>query len=358
MEQTEDILTILNQMPCPAFLVKNGVISDANSPAVRCSLEPGCRIEDILDTGAQEYADFQNGCLYLTLNVCGKSCGASVTHRTGFDIFILEQEEDQQELQAMALAAQHLRIPLSNVMTIADRLFPLSNTEDDPLASEQIARINRGLFQMLRIVSNMSDAYRYSQDTAPRMEIRDVGSILEELFRTSAELIRYADIQLQFMNLPEPIYCLVDAEKLERAVSNIISNALKFTPKGGTILARLTQKNKMLYLTVQDSGTSFSGSSLYNQFKRRPGIEDSRFGVGLGMVLVRSAAAAHGGTVLIEQHPEHGTRITMTLAIRQNTNSTVRCSILPVDYAGERDHQLLELADSLPVELYGSERIN
>ena len=137
-----------------------------------------------------------------------------------------------------------------------------------------------------------------------------------------------------------------------------ISNALKFTPKGGTIHARLTRRDKMLYLTVQDSGIGSCNGNTYSQFKRRPGIEDNRFGIGLGMVLIRSAAAAHGGTVLIEQRPEQGTRITITIAIRQNTDSTFRCSILPVDYAGERDHGLLELSDSLPVEVYRCETIN
>lgn len=356
MEQTEDILTMLNQMPCPAFLVKDGIITSVNPPAARCCITENSPVRALMATGVQEYEDFADGCLYLTLNICEKSCGASVTRGMEFDIFVLEHEDDQMELQAMALAAQHLRSPLSSVMTIADRLFPLTAAEDDPEAQTQVARINRGLFQMLRIVSNMSDAYRYSQDSRLRLEIRDVGSFLDELFSSSSALIRYSGITLQFRNLRETIYCLIDAEKLERAVSNLISNALKFTPPGGTIDAQLIRKGNMLYLTVQNSDAGCRNA--YHQFKRGPGIDDGRFGIGLGMVLIRAAAAANGGTVLMEQHPERGTRVTMTIAIRQDSDSNVRSSILSVDYAGERDHNLVELSESLPLELYCRDNIN
>ena len=92
--------------------------------------------------------------------------------------------------------------------------------------------------------------------------------------------------------------------------------------------------------------------SIHSRYLRQPGIEDSRFGIGLGMVLIRSTAALHGGTVLIDQPQGSGTRITMTLAIRQNTGGQLRSPMLRVDYSGERDHGLLELSESLPAFLY------
>jgi len=73
------------------------------------------------------------------------------------------------------------------------------------------------------------------------------------------------------------------------------------------------------------------------------------------MVLIRNAAAAHGGTVLIDQPEGSGTRVTMTLAVRQNTGTQLRSPVLRVDYAGERDHCLLELSETLPAHLYETE---
>lgn len=76
------------------------------------------------------------------------------------------------------------------------------------------------------------------------------------------------------------------------------------------------------------------------------------------MVLIRSAATAHGGTILIEQPKEQGMRITMTMEIRQSRNSSLRSPALHVDYAGEWDHSLIELSESLPVSLYKEDAEN
>lgn len=360
MEQIEDT-AMLDLMTRPAFCVSGGTVTRVNDAARRRTVTEGTPIGDLLVTGAREYREFRDGCLYLTLSLSGIPCGASVTRMEDCDIFLLEQDEDQAELQAMALAAQELRQPLTSVMTVADRLFPLTGEDADPAMQDQVARINRGLFQMLRIISNMSDAYRYCQDTVSRQETRDICGILEELFSAAAPLIAHTGMQLRFTGLNEPVYCLVDAEKLERAVNNILSNAVKFAPKGGTIDAKLSRTGNMLYLTVQDSGSGVPGdlrSSVYSRFRREPGLEDSRYGIGLGMVLIRSAAAAHGGTVLMEQSPERGNRLTMTVSIQESPETVVRSRVLHVDYAGERDHRLLELSDSLPADLYQKENIN
>lgn len=361
MERKESNSGILDLMIQPAFTVKDGVVDRVNEAAQQYFLESGTPIADLLLTGKSEYRELEGGCLYLTLSVSGLPCGASVCRMDGLDIFTIEQEADQSELQAMALAAQELRSPLSSVMTVADHLFPVTDKEDDPVVQTQISQINRGLFQMLRIISNMSDAYRYSLQSESKMAVTNVTSLLEEIFAQSAELLHHGGTQLCFVNLEQSVFSLADGEKLERAVHNIISNAVKFAEKGSRIDARLSRRNNMLYLTVQDSGRGISQelrSNVHSRFRRQPGLEDNRFGIGLGMVMIRAAASAHGGTVLID-HPEGcGTRITMSMSIRQDTDSMVRASTLQVDYAGERDHTLMELSDILPNCLYASKRIN
>lgn len=361
MEYTEETFAMLHQIPSPAFFVRDGIITETNHAAHQRQLTAGTPIRELLITGQEEYPQFQSGCLYLTLRICGGPCSASVTRIGQSDLFILEQDADQAELQSMALAAQALRSPLSNVMTVADQLFPLSSFDESQQTQDQIARINRGLYQMLRIVCNMSDAYRYGCDTALRGEIRDIASLIREQFQQTVPLLEPTGIQLRYAGPEEVIYSLVDAEKLERAISNILSNAIKFTPKGGCIEAVLTRKGRMLFLTVQDSGSGVAsevGSTIYHRYQRQPGIEDGRFGIGLGMVLIRNAAAAHGGTVLTQQTDGHGLRLTMTIPIRQSTDPMVRSPIVNADYAGERDHSLVELADCLPPELYRPDKIN
>lgn len=359
MEQSHEIFRMLDMMERPGFCVKDQKIVRVNA-GIGHPIVPGADIQPLLHIGEEDYAQFTGGCLYLTLMVSGKTCGASVTRVGDYDIFLLEQDADHAELQAMALAARELREPLANVMTTADRLFPMVALQDDPATHEQVARLNRGLFQMLRVICNMSDANRYTTAVS-HPETRDICAFLDEVFSKASSLVTHTGIELTFTNLPEPVLCLVDGEKLERAVLNIISNAIKFTPKGGTIEAKLLRRGNSLCLTVQDSGDGLNDSlkgNIYNRYLRQPAIEDGRFGIGLGMVLIRSAAAHHGGTVLIDQPEGKGTRITMTLAIRQSKETIVRSPVFQVDYAGGRDHGLIELADCLPVDPYDTRKIN
>lgn len=355
MEEFTDAMGMLDLIARPAFCVKDGMITKVNPAAAAHLIEAGTRIDTILQTGAEEYAAFTGGCLYLNLSVSGTSIGASVTRMQEFDVFCLEQDADNRELQAMALAARELRESLANIMITAERLFPLSAIGDDPVAQEQAAHMNRGLFQMLRVIGNMSDASRYLSDPGTHQEIRNVCALLSEIFVHAAALVADAGITLEYEGLPEPVYCLTDGEKLERAVLNMISNAAKFTGQGGSIQAKLTRRGHKLYLSVTDNGSGIPEQmrgSVFNRFSREPGVEDRRYGIGLGMVLIRATAALHGGTVLVD-HPEGaGTRVTMTIAIRSENTDRVCSPVLRVDYAGEWDHGMIELSDTLSASVY------
>ena len=355
MDEQKEIMGMLDLMVHPGFCVKNKKIVRLNSAAQALLLAEDMDLDQLLLTGHREYGEFTGGCLYLTLCLGGKPWGASVTRTEGLDIFVLEQEEDQAELRSMALAARELREPLTNVMITADRLFPMTALEGNPQLQEQYARLNRGLYQMLRILGNMSDA---GETRVSRQETCDLTAAMAEIMEKASALMLHAGIHLNYTGPEEPVCTLADPEQLERAVLNILSNAMKFSPRGSTVQAKLTLSGKLLRLSISDSGSGIPdtiASSLFRRYLRQPGIEDSRFGLGLGMVLIRSAAAAHGGTVLIDKGPEGGARVTMTLTIRENTSPILRSPVLRVDYAGERNHGLLELSETLPAFLYEKE---
>ena len=360
MDQEMNALGMLDLMVRPGFCVKDGKIFKCNPGAESLLLAPGMDIRPLLATGQTEYPEYSGGTLYLTLEISGARWGASVTRMGEFDVFLLEESADHAELQAMALAARELRGPLAGIMTTADRLFPMEALEDDPKLREQAARLNRGLYQMLRIIGNMSDAEGYAAARNTQMETLEIRGFFEDILRKNLALMEHTGLTLRFENLDHNLYTLADKEKLERAVLNILSNAMKFTPSGGTIDVRLTHRGRQLYLTVQDSGEGIPENirgCVHRRYLRQPGYETGRFGIGLGMVLIRSAAAVHGGTVLID-HPEGaGTRITMTIGIRQDTSGNVRSPrldnpLLKYDYTGERDHSLVELSEILSHTFY------
>lgn len=348
MDSQTSITQMLELMERPAFCVLDGLIAYANSTAVAHLVPLGVPVAPLISVGAEEYATFTQGCLYLGVTIEGTSYETSVTDIENHHIFILNSDSVGQ-LQALALAAKELREPLNRIMAISDHL-PHTITRDDQ-AADLMAKMNRGLYQLLRMVNNMSDA---GSQVAPRMELRDVTAVMQELFDQATEYCSCAGITLEFSNLPTGIFSLIDSQRLERAVYNMLSNSLKYTERGGHINARLSRVRNTLYLTISDSGFGLAPDSAvapFDRFRREPRIEDIRHGLGLGLTLVRNTAAIHGGTVLLEQSKDSGTKITLSLPIRQNT-SNLHSPTIHFDYAGERDHALVELSDSLPYTLY------
>ena len=344
MDQKTNIPELLLR---PAFSVENGRITGINREAGKYLLEEGMPIAPLIAAGQEEYEAFQNGVLSLTLCIQGQTVSASVQRTGQSQLFILEQDCLDIHLQSLALASQELRVPLSGMMATADRL----ESGDEQL--------NRRLYQMLRIVSNMSDAARFATHPTPQ-EYVDATALVRDIFDRAGAYIAEADFVLQLSAPSEPIYTLADRELLERAIYNLLSNAAKFSPAGSAIRASLVRQGNRLRLTLEDPGLGLGSdlhSSLFSRYMRQPGLEDPRQGLGLGMVFVRLAAAAHGGTVLVDHPKEIGTRVTLTLSIRHDKAIQSRSPVLRIDYTGERDHALVELSDVLPAKLYKKEHL-
>ena len=344
MDQKTNIAELLLR---PAFSAEDGRITGINREAGKYLIEEGTPIRSLIAAGADEYEAFRAGVLCLTLCIHGQNVAASVTPTEQGQLFILEQDAQDAHLQAMALVAKELRGPLSGMMAAADRLEPGD------------AQLNQRMFQLLRIVSNMSDAVRFASHPAAQ-EYVDAVVLVNEIFDSAAALAAEAGYTLQLSAPSQPIYTLANRELLERAIYNLLSNAMKFSPAGSVIRATLAQRGNNLRFTLEDPGRGMDAdvqASLFARYMRQPGLEDPSQGLGLGMLLVRLAAAAHGGTVLIDRPREAGTRITLTLSSRHDQGNTMRSPILRIDYTGERDHALVELADVLPTKLYEKENI-
>ena len=204
MEEKKDTLGMLDLVIRPGFCVKENQIIKVNQAAESLFITPGTDVRPLLLTGSEEYAAFTGGCLYLTLSLSSHSCGASVTRVDDIDVFLLEQESDNGELRSMALAARELREPLTNVMITADSLFPLCAAESSPRTAEQVARLNRGLFQILRIIGNMSDAERCA--AVSHQETVDIPALFAEFFEKAETLVSHTGITLTYEGPAQPTY--------------------------------------------------------------------------------------------------------------------------------------------------------
>lgn len=354
MEEQQSIIGTLDFIPQPAFFVNNGIITQVNHAARQRLINADTPIAPLLPDHLQEYQAFTSGCLCLTLVIAGVRCNASVNKVNGMDLFIMAQEMAQPTFNALALAAREIRTPLSDIMSVTKPVL----ADLDSFPPDQAAKVNKGFYQIIRLINNMSDAHRFADRTIFRITNQDICSVLREIFAKAADLVTAAGSTLHYTGLKEPIYCPIDETSLERAIYNIISNSLKFTPKGGIIKATLTRHDFKLHLTIEDSGRSIDVQTLrtiYTRYHREPGIGDFECGIGLGLPMIHAVAAAHGGVVLINEPDGSGTRIMMTIDIRQARPTTLHSGKLSMDNTGGWDQALVDLSEVLPNHLYEHE---
>lgn len=336
----------------PAFCVKNGSVVAVNSAAESRCISIGTEVAQIIAEHRTAYEEFQNGCLYLTVTIGNLPCSASVTRAPDCDIFVLSHDSDDTKLRALALAAQQLRIPLSNAMAVTDLLLTKSNGNDS--SAQQANQINQALFQLLRIISNMSDAGCRQAEPFFGMHTADLTTVFAEIIEKAAVYAQTVGVKIVYTGLNAPIFSLADPEKLERAVYNLLSNAIKFSPAGETVEAKLIKQENAVSFTVCNTVENpILESNFWNQYCREPAVSDSRRGLGLGMTFVSAVAASHGGTVLVDHPTSTQTRVTLNIKIQKDNGNLLRSPVLRIsDYAGGWDKALLEFSEILSADSY------
>ena len=355
MSEHTSVTEILSFINAPAFSVCDGTITHCNDAAQRLLITEGTPIDSLLPHDTMEYSSFQTGCLCITLSLQDRSCSASVVRVQEANIFVLEEESDRAELKALSLTAENIRQPLSSLVATTSSLACSLEQNEDPKIRTQLQYMNRSLYRMHRMLCNMSDVLQYADGSSIHMVCQNIVSVVENIFQQAQHLCSQSGINLQYSVPNETILCAIDKPLLERGIYNMLSNAVKFSEEGSAIHASLVCRDKRVYISVKDRGCGIPASILstvFSRYQRQPGLEDGRFGLGLGLVLVRCAARVHGGTVLVDQPDNIGTRVTISFPIRQNPTSLVRSGQPRVDYAGGRDHSLLELSDVMPADLY------
>lgn len=346
-----ELSDFLNKLTFPAFLVQDGQITHVNIPALQRNITTGSSVAELITFSSQEYQEFTHGKLCLTLEIDGISYQANVSIAENAHLFSLETEYDDPQLRVLALAAQQMRGPLADAFAGTEMLSETVSENDETKA--QLAQVNRSLYRLLRMVSNMSDTALYNAEQMRRLETVDLVNAFDELLEKASALAEKANKKLTYTLPDKRIYSLADMQKLERAILNMLSNALRFSPADSEITAKLVEKQKRLYFTLENQLSDTFSKEPFFRYLRQPGIELSQSGIGLGLSIIRSVAAAHKGTVLMELTDNNTVRFTMSIAVQNSKTISLHSPILlPTDYAGGKDKALLELSDVLPYQLF------
>jgi signal transduction histidine kinase len=126
-------------------------------------------------------------------------------------------------------------------------------------------------------------------------------------------LAKAASIQLVCEVPAEPVALRFDPSQLERAVSNVVLNALKFTPAGGKVVIRIEPGMDEVLLTVTDSGPGFSDEDLTRLFEPYWSGHLRSDSTGLGLAIASGIVQAHGGRISAENVPGGGARFAIAL---------------------------------------------
>jgi len=208
------------------------------------------------------------------------------------------------------IVSHDLRSPLTSIKGFASMLEDIEVDEKKLHFAEKILN---GVTQMTSLVDNIQDAGRYDPETGfYEMERTptDLISIVQEIVRTHLVPAEKGELTLT-MDVADNIPIVnVDANMIERGITNLVDNAIKYTPNGGNIAVGLKKVDNDLLITITDTGYGISEDNLRDLFKRHTRIrrkEHNRVkGSGLGLFIVRSVALHHHGDAFVQSELNKG----------------------------------------------------
>lgn len=275
--------------------------------------------EGELSTRAQVFSRDEHGELAMTLNRMAEQLEAS--HET----LESQVEERTQEIHRLlrdrteffAGLSHELRTPIAIILAQADMLLGRGG---DKMRVEAGEAIRLSAAQLLDVVNDILDLARTEAGTI-EVDLQPVAldELLTDLHPMLANMSAAADISLTFEVSGGGAIVAADAARLREVVVNLVDNAVKYTPEGGTIGVLTDSDADVVRVSVTDSGVGIPdevGDRVFEPFYRVAGTRPQRgqASTGLGLALVRRWVEAQGGTITWRTRPEGGTTFTFTLS--------------------------------------------
>jgi signal transduction histidine kinase len=224
----------------------------------------------------------------------------------------------KQKDEFLAVLAHELRNPLAPMRTGLDLLMRFQQASPPPAVERTLAAMNRQLDHMVRLIDDLLDVSRISRGL---LELKRDRVDLSGLVTSTVEGSRaWFDRRKQTVSLtiPEQLFAHADPTRIAQILTNLLHNAAKFTPEGGSIRVELARVGEHAVLKVIDSGSGIRADQLervFDMFARvaRPGVA-SETGLGIGLALARRLAEMHGGSLAAVSEGE-GRGATFTLRV-------------------------------------------
>ena len=229
----------------------------------------------------------------------------------------------QARLTHVAGIAHDLRNPLAALQLSAALVDP-----EQPLPSERhirrsLALVRRQVGRLNRMVEDLLDAARID---AGHLTIDACATDLRDVVRDACEAFNglSENHPLQVVIADEPLVVQCDPLRIEQTLSNLVSNAIKYSPRGGTVRIRAYRENGLAKVSVSDEGVGILASDVEHIWEpfRRTGLSAEAIpGVGLGLWIARRIAEAHGGSIPVESVVGKGSIFTLGLPLERGAGS-------------------------------------
>lgn len=235
------------------------------------------------------------------------------------------KELDKLKDEFLSVCSHDLRSPMTSILGFSDILLRQNGlTEEQQKMLAQIRNSGRQLLELINDILDLgrAQAHKESMEFAP-LDVAELLGQCAGAFRPQAEEKK---ISLRFTSTTGALGALVFGNRtaLSRVITNLISNAIKFTPEGGCIELRAgrDEATKLAVLECADSGIGIPAAMLPKLFNRysKASREGTRgeAGTGLGLVITRELVEAHGGKLLIASREGQGSTFTIQLPLALN----------------------------------------
>ncbi|MGA7192120.1 MAG: ATP-binding protein [Anaerolineales bacterium] len=224
------------------------------------------------------------------------------------------QVNDQQRRAMLADVSHELRTPLTiiqgNIEGMIDGVYPADETKLKSILEE--TQILSRLVEDLRTLSLAE-----SGSLQLKRESTDISALIRVTISAFQSQADVSDVKMELSLSDKPLLLEIDPERIRQVLTNLISNALRYSPRGSSIKINLTESDlsaeRRAVISVEDSGPGIASEDLPHVFDRFYKSRDSR-GMGLGLSIAKYIVEAHGGEIKAESSEGMGTKIWFSLA--------------------------------------------
>ena len=233
----------------------------------------------------------------------------------------LEREREARRLDFYSIVAHELRSPLSAAL-LRTELILGAQPSPPPALTDAIRKLQRNLGSLVGTINDFLDLARSesSASSPPRRERVRISELIEE---TAEEYMPVAEAHHLELATAAPHTELVvrgDKRRLKQVVSNLVGNALKFTPTGGRVRVVLEQVDGSACVSVHDTGRGIAPDALpkvFDRYSRAIDDEHEVVGSGLGLMIVKQTVEAHGGRLGVRSEEGEGSTFWFSIPLAQ-----------------------------------------